>query len=186
MEIFQSWADIVIMIVIAIAYVWTYIAQRNAINAKNETIKSLESQISVAKSLTEIQSANFQTYREMLKLTDIQQHINIQVSIQLSEAVDKVISETGVALAKDSKILDRAVELLSKDTMMFGFRGLGFVLYILKRNNINDDGIKWTAKTFYPENPYVETILLEEMTKFRAEHPNGISEPEKQIDRKKD
>ena len=186
MEIFQSWADIVIMLVIAIAYVWTTVAQQKVINAKNETIKSLQAQIDAAKTLTDIQGTNFNTYRDMIKLNDIQQHIDIKVSVQLSDAVDRVIKDTAHIMATDSKIFERVVKEINEDTLKFGFRGLNFVVYVIQKNNFTDEGIKWLVKAFYPDNPGVETLLLREMTKFRAEQTNRISEPEKQIDPKKD
>ena len=186
MQVFQSWADIVIMAVIAVAYIVTAIAQVRTIKAQKATIHALETQIGAAKTITDMQTSSFTTYKEMLRLEDINQHIDIQVSIKLKEAVNSVMADMAEDLAKDSKILERAAKIISDDLYKFCFANMKFMLYIFAYNNTSDEVIKRTVQMFFPQHAGVEKILLEEMAKLRANNSINISSPEKQIGQKKD
>ena len=108
MEIFQSWANIAIPSAILIAYIATYIHQRNVIKSKNETIEDLKTQVAAANSINNMQGTSFNMYKDMYKLSDLKEHIELQVSVRLSDAVDRVIADTAHIMATDSKILERA------------------------------------------------------------------------------
>lgn len=172
--IFQSWADIVIMAILAIAYIITAIAQTKTIKAKNETIAALKQQIEAAKNISDMQVSHFSMYKEMIKLDDIQQHISIQVNVRLDEVIKQVTAD----YIRDNSVLDKAIEIVSKENwdMMFGF--YTFMMNVIYKNKMTDEQIQLLVNHFFPKSPHLYDIIKKNMLPY----PTHISEPEKQKD----
>lgn len=180
MQIFQSWIDIVIMFLLLIAYIITYIAQRNVIAAKNETIKangetiaSLKSQIEGLKSLTDSQNSSISTYKEMINIEDLQKHYDWKVEYGVNKEVDRLTKE----IITEKNFVAKAAELISHDLYKTVFGSMSFALYVFKKNNSSDEIIKVTVETFFNKNQWIHNIFQEEMTKFRSANPSSGSLP---------
>ncbi|MBP8114533.1 MAG: hypothetical protein KAY50_04190 [Chitinophagaceae bacterium] len=83
MQVFQSWADIVIMLVLAIAYIVTFIAQRNQIRVLRETAQSHAD-------LTNSQSVHIDAFKNMFKPDELEKFIKIKVDVGISESNNKL------------------------------------------------------------------------------------------------
>jgi uncharacterized protein YoxC len=194
MEVFQSWADIVIPSIIAIAYIVTAIAQyktiqahKATIDAQAKTIEGLQAQIGAAKAISDMQGTNFNTYRDMLKLDDINEHIEIKVSVRVEEAITTIIPQVIKDMETDTKLIAKAAEWISEDLAKFCNSNFQFMLFIFKINNTSDEMIKWTVNKFFGNHPGIEKMFSEEMTKFRDyKETIRISELGTQTDQKKD
>lgn len=92
MQIFQSWADIVIMAVIAIAYILTFIAQKNQ-------IRILKGNIKAHSDLTNSQSVHIAAYTSLFDLDKLEKLKNSEIKIALSE-INKKKTETENELIK--------------------------------------------------------------------------------------
>lgn len=96
MEIFQSWADIVIMLVIAIAYIWTTIAQNRVIQAKNQTIEALVKKNEEFERLNK-STLNFASetsnsvklYKEMFAPELLEQYTKMQITVEVNKVKDE-------------------------------------------------------------------------------------------------
>lgn len=181
MQAFQSWTDIIIMLVLLIAYVLTFIAQRNTIKAKNETIlamgetlKALESQIGAVKSITDVQTSSFTTYREMINIDDLKKHHEWQVEWEVTQKMEVLIKE----IINEETFLPKAAQLIKDDVYKFCFANLRFVMYVFRQNNSSNDTIKKTVNAFFPESKWVEKVFLEDIEHFRASRPTHESLPD--------
>lgn len=78
MQIFQSWADIVIMLVLSIAYIVTFIAQRNQIKVLKDNIKSHSD-------LMNSQKIHIETYKRLFDLDEVEKFMKIKVDVALAK-----------------------------------------------------------------------------------------------------
>lgn len=98
MQIFQSWIDIIIMLVVSISYIITFIAQRNQIRVLKETIQSHSE-------LTSSQATHIETFKKMFNPTDMEAFMNLKI--------EQVITNTKEEINKtkdpDSMVVSRSV-----------------------------------------------------------------------------
>jgi len=97
MQAFQSWADIVIMLVLAIAYIITFIVQKNQIKALKETSKAHAE-------LTQSQSVHIGTYKNLFKPEELESFIKMKVELKLEDS-SKIIKE------KEKKVQESEEEI---------------------------------------------------------------------------
>ena len=123
MEVFQSWADIVIMLVIAIAYIITYIAQRNQIKSLTETSKSHAD-------LSASQSVYVETLKKLFNPSDLEGFISIKVGQAVSEHTKSVTDLKGV-VSKTGRELN-TMTAICFDAIVFIYATLAFEFKLSK------------------------------------------------------
>lgn len=185
MQVFQSWADIVIMLVLAIAYVITFIAQRNQINALNGTIEALKKTNEESVKLTSAQSDHIRTYKEMININDISQYIEMQVGLKVNESLDIISKNVTDQLINDN-FWENVANHITEDLRRMHASNFIFIIYIIKKNNLSNEKIKIMVDTFFPNHLWIYDVILEKLPEFDHIKPNRVSEPERQIDQSQD
>ena len=117
MELFQSWADTVLMIILFIAYIVTFFVQRTTITKLKEQIDVIEKAINAGKTLTDMQAGHIDTYKKIVDIKDIDQYAQIKATNIFAEMlsnrddlIDELKSHADVIINKN--LLDTSVELM--------------------------------------------------------------------------
>lgn len=87
MELFQSWADTVLMFILAVAYIVTYIVQRTTIKKLQDQINAIEKTNNAAKVLTDIQSSHIDTYKKLVDIYEIDKNAHIKATNILTDLI---------------------------------------------------------------------------------------------------
>lgn len=78
MNLFQSWADTVLMFILAVAYIVTYFVQRTTIKKLQTQIEAIEKTNKAAQALTEIQATNIDTYKKMVSIDEVERYSELK------------------------------------------------------------------------------------------------------------
>ncbi len=78
MELFQSWADTVIIFILVIAYIVTFFVQRTTIKKLQEQLEAIEKTNKAATALTEMQSSHIDTYKKLVDINEVEQHAHLK------------------------------------------------------------------------------------------------------------
>lgn len=140
MNVFQSWADIAIMLVLAIAYIWTTIAQAKVINAKNETIRDLTTRNQeldrvrqASSDLANNTAKELQTFKGMFDFDLLKQYMEIHIKVE----VDRVKSAAEQQAAHDKRMIESMNDHLNE-----AISYLAFMLHV-ERKYTRDQRIKF-------------------------------------------
>ncbi len=185
MQLFQSWADVVIMFVLAVAYIITFIVQRNTIISLKDRLSGLSQTNSASAELTSSLAENIKVYKEMFKLEDINEHINIQVSLRTQEKMDDIIRDVTKSVRSDANFWAQAIEWISDDLKSFNTSNFIFLMYVIKKNKMSEKKIMDLVETFFPNHLWVYKEIIDRLPDFLP-NSNDTYEPDKQIDPKKD
>jgi hypothetical protein len=131
MQIFQSWVDIVIMLVLAFAYIVTFIAQRNVIKSKNEAIgdltlrsQELERTSRTSLSVASERSKDIELFKEMYNKDLLKQYLQMNINVE----VNKVKAVAEQQSAEDKKMIETMNDYLNE-----GISYIAFMLYAEKK-----------------------------------------------------
>lgn len=116
MQLFQSWIDIIIMLVVSIAYIITFIAQRNQIRVLKETIQSHSE-------LTSSQATYIETFKKMFNPTDMEAFMNLKIEqavINTKEEINKTKDPDNMVVAR-KVIAHQFLELSSSIYLLMKF-----------------------------------------------------------------
>lgn len=134
MQVFQSLADNLIMLVIAIAYIWTTIAQNKVIKAKNETIKSLVTKNEEFERLSKNTlhfasetSNSVKLFKEMFSPDLLEQYTKMQITVE----VNKVKDEAAKKADSDRYMIDTMNDHLNE--------AINYITFILYQNKYTRD-----------------------------------------------
>ena len=177
-EVFKSWADVAIMVVIAVAYVWTALAQSKVIKSKNETINDLTTR---NQEMARVSRASLDVASERVKDTEIfKQMYNPEmlkqyIEINIKNEVDKVKN-----VAEQQAVNDKEAIQVMNDSLNEGISYIAYMLYVEKKYT-KEQRIKFFHTFFdkskdlywYITNKKIERIELVEKQKNLNESENS-------------
>ena len=155
---------------------WVYKFQRGVIKALKERCEALQAQLDSAIKMYEVQGSEIEKHKKMLSLDDISQYIDIHVSLRVSATFDEVTKK----FIEDNKLFEKAVELVRKDHNAVLMHHFNFLMYVIRKNSLNNEEIKGTVTNFFPTTPWLYEIIIEKLPQYDFIKPSRISEPEKQ------
>jgi len=125
-ELFKSWADIGVMLLLAIAYIITFVVQKNLIKAKNETIEDLkvrnqelERTAKASLGVASERTKDVEVFKEMYNPELLKQYVSMNIKVE----VDKIKNSAEKQAAEDKEML-KTMELHLNE-------GVSYIAYML-------------------------------------------------------
>src|SRR5436190_17200790 len=124
-------ASIIISVVLAIAYIVTYIAQRNLINTKNETIKDLttrnqelERTSKVSLNVASERGKDMEVFKSLYNPEFLKQYLHMHITVE----VNKVKTAAEQQSAQDKRMIEALNDHLNE-----GISYIAFMLHVEKK-----------------------------------------------------
>ena len=118
-QLFQSWAETVLMLILAIAYIITYIVQRNTIKRQKDQIESIVETNKSAKGLTDIQSSHIDTYQKMFDINKLDQYSYLKAKEILIRMLSKDPEMMDIIKNVSDDVLNKAILETNTELIIF-------------------------------------------------------------------
>lgn len=168
--IFQSYADDVIMIVLAIAYIITFIAQRNTIVTQKDAIEAIKTKLetfekinNASLSLTQNQSAHIESYQKMVDISQIETFTNIKATAMLQ---DLLANETVIM----EKFKEIGESIMNQELLNQNVEYIQYIRFlVIETYRFDKAGLEVFVDNFFPKNKKMLLNVFSKLDQFEKQ-----------------
>lgn len=187
MELFQSWLDTVLIFGLALSNIVFVVTLKREINSLKSRNSELDKTNKASLDLTDNNLKSFDIYKKSVNINDLYEHFEWRVESETIKRVDNISEKLTKDILTKENLLEKAIEIVSKDNANIMANQFIFILYVVHNNKMNSEQIKSMVGRFFKTTPWFYDVIIKQMKELNLFiDTTHTSEPEKQIDQKKD